>query len=190
MKIYTGGGDRGKTGLFSGERVSKADPRVEAYGDIDELSSTVGRVVTTLPAELSVISDELKRYQRLLFSIGALLATTPKTPEFDALRRITSEDIRFIEEAIDRMEEQLPPLLGFILPGGSAVSASIHVARTVCRRAERKAVHLVSEREDFDLKNELIFLNRLSDYLFVAARYCNRILGADEEPWQRGEKDG
>jgi cob(I)alamin adenosyltransferase len=187
MKIYTGGGDRGKTSLFSGERVIKDHRRIDAFGTVDELNSTIGALAGALPADTaSDRTQELRRIQSDLFHIGARLATVPDSAMAAAIRDLGSVDSRFLEKAIDRMDAELPPLRSFILPGGHPAAGWAHVARTVCRRAERKVVRLAVEddAESLDrLEGIVVFLNRLSDYLFVLARYCNRIAGQAEVAW-------
>jgi len=189
MKIYTGVGDRGKTSLFSGERVTKADLRVEAYGDVDELNSTLGVLVATLAEGQEELRVELQRIQAELFQVGSWLATTPDSLAAEALEPIIPEHGRALEAAIDRMEEDLPRLTGFILPGGHISAAWTHVARTVCRRAERRVVRLSDAGEESPsgagLEDILVYLNRLSDYLFVLARYCNQLAGVEEALWKK-----
>ena len=189
MKIYTGGGDRGKTSLFSGERVAKSDDRVEAYGEIDELNAVIGAVVAFLAPEQQLVQDEIHQIQKDLLTIGALLATTPDAPHFGALARIRPERIQALEKAMDRMDRDLAPLKSFILPGGSMPAAWAHVARTVCRRAERRII-LLADRAAVDSapdaqQNLLTYINRLSDYLFMLARYCNAAAGVDDIQWKR-----
>ena len=170
MKIYTKTGDRGETSLFGGTRVAKNDPRIEAYGTIDELNSFAGVARASWPS--SPIDAQLARIQSDLFDIGAHLASPNST-------RFTGADpsrIGELESAIDAMESELPPLRNFILPGGCAAAAHLHVARTVCRRAERLVVALHDEAS-------IVYLNRLSDYLFVAARYANLEHGVDDVAW-------
>jgi cob(I)alamin adenosyltransferase len=170
MKIYTRTGDRGETSLFGGARIPKDDPRIEAYGTIDELSSFVGVARASWPS--SPIDALLARIQSDLFDIGAHLASPGSA-------RFTGADparIGELESAIDAMESELQPLRNFILPGGCAAAAQLHVARTVCRRAERLVVALHDE-------SSIIYINRLSDYLFVAARYANLKHGVDDVPW-------
>ncbi|MEW6440171.1 MAG: cob(I)yrinic acid a,c-diamide adenosyltransferase [bacterium] len=188
MKIYTGTGDRGRTSLFSGERVSKADGRVEAYGEVDELNSIVGALAASLGQGHREPADTLRRIQSDLFRVGAWLATTAGNAPSAGLPELTEEHARSLEQAIDRMEAQLPPLRGFILPGGHPSAAWAHVARTVCRRAERRVVGLVDcQAEGLDaaeLNRIVIYLNRLSDFLFVLARLCNRLNGLADIPWE------
>ena len=187
MKIYTGTGDRGKTSLFSGERISKANARIDAYGDLDELNSLLGALAAHLSAEEKLVA-ELQQIQSDLFQAGAWLATRPDAPAVDSLREISSDQIKFLEKAIDRIEKELPVLKAFILPGGHITAAWAHVARTVCRRGERKVVVFITE----SIKGEtaepyqrlLVYLNRLSDYLFVLARKCNHIHGISDNPWR------
>lgn len=189
MKIYTGVGDRGKTSLFSGERVTKGDLRVEAYGDVDELNSILGVLVATLVEGQRELRAELQRIQAELFQVGAWLATTPDSPATEVLEPIAPGHSRAIESAIDRMERDLPRLTGFILPGGHAAAAWAHVARTVCRRAERRVVRLfdasAESRAPADLGDILVYLNRLSDYFFVLARHCNRLAGVKDALWEK-----
>src|SRR5688500_3753755 len=171
MKIYTRTGDRGDTGLFGGGRVGKDHPRVEAYGDIDELNATIGLARSS---ELMPRIDEvLVLVQRDLFSLGALLATPDLEKMHQQLEkaRIDDERIAQLERAIDDGDRELEPLRAFILPGGTPKSAALHVARTVCRRAERRVVHLQHEVEIPGVV--VIYLNRLSDLLFTLARVTN-----------------
>jgi cob(I)alamin adenosyltransferase len=181
MKIYTKSGDEGKTGLFGGGRVLKDNPRVEAYGDVDELNAFIGaaRAVETM----SRIDEVLVPIQRDLFSIGALLAT----PDRDKMQqhltkaRIDDNRIRELEMAIDECDRDLEPLKAFIVPGGSEKAAALHVARTVCRRAERRVITLQRTVELPPLV--VIYLNRLSDLLFTLARLANHRAGAGEVTW-------
>ncbi|MGD9272558.1 MAG: cob(I)yrinic acid a,c-diamide adenosyltransferase [Syntrophobacterales bacterium] len=189
MKIYTGGGDRGKTSLFSGERVNKSDLRVEAYGDVDELNSLLGALVAFLPSGESALAEELQRVQSDLLHVGAWLAVTPGSPASNELSAITQEHSKALETAIDRLEEELPTLKDFLLPGGHVSAAWAHVARAVCRRAERHVVRLLSgndaEESSLHLQSVVTYLNRLSDYLFVLARYCNKIQGQQDTIWRK-----
>ncbi|SRR6187551_1557066 len=181
MKIYTKTGDRGETGLFGGGRVSKSHPRVEAYGDIDELNAVLGmaRSIEMMPR----IDEVLAPVQRDLFSLGALLATPNPDKVQQQLEKARIDDARIteLEHAIDDGETELEPLTAFILPGGTPKSAALHVARTVCRRAERKVISLGSEVEIPPIVVK--YLNRLSDLLFVLARVANRRAGAPEVTW-------
>jgi cob(I)alamin adenosyltransferase len=181
MKIYTRTGDDGKTDLFGGGRVLKDDARVEAYGDVDELNAALGvaRAVEVMPR----IDEVLVPIQRDLFSIGALLATPDreKMEQHLTKARIDDDRIRQLEHAIDACDRELEPLKSFIVPGGSAKAAALHVARTVCRRAERRVIHLQREVEIPPLV--VIYLNRLSDLLFTLARLANHRAGAGEVTW-------
>jgi cob(I)alamin adenosyltransferase len=188
MKIYTGTGDRGKTSLFSGERVAKSSPRVEAYGDLDELNSVIGAVAAALDAEEQSLKDEIQSIQALLLDAGAWIATTPGAASKQFLKPFTADPAKMLEAAIDRRNESLPELKQFVLPGGHLSASLAHMARTVCRRTERRAIELV-EQEDGDagatttMQHILVFLNRLSDYLFVLARYCNHVHGQKDVLW-------
>jgi cob(I)alamin adenosyltransferase len=182
-RIYTGTGDRGMTSLFSGERVAKSFERVEAYGDVDELNSVLGVLVGALPEQISDVREEIKQFQSDLLHAGAWLATTPQSPSSASLVEITDEHVTLLEAAIDRLEGELPTLRNFIIPGGHPSSAWAHVARTVCRRAERHVVRLMvdpQENETESLRGVIVFLNRLSDYLFLVARYCNQVIGVPD----------
>lgn len=181
MKIYTKTGDSGATGLFGGGRVEKDHPRVEAYGEVDELNAALGlaRSIELMPR----IDEVLVPIQRDLFAIGALLATPDheKMREQLAKARIDEERIGELERAIDAAEAELDPLTSFILPGGTPKAAALHVARTVCRRAERRVVRLAQSIELPTLT--VIYLNRLSDLLFTLARLANKRAGAGEVTW-------
>jgi cob(I)alamin adenosyltransferase len=189
IKIYTGSGDRGNTSLFSGERLSKDHDRVEAYGDVDELNSVLGALVALLPKEKTELVEEIQRIQSDLLHVGAWLATTPDSPALADLEEITEEWVGALEMGIDRMEKDLPGLREFILPGGHISASWAHVARTVCRRAERHVVRLSDRSGEGEragqLRGVLVFLNRLSDYLFVVARYCNQIMGVPDILWNK-----
>ncbi|MFZ4828039.1 MAG: cob(I)yrinic acid a,c-diamide adenosyltransferase [Phototrophicaceae bacterium] len=176
MKIYTKTGDQGMTALFHGGRVSKTHPRVEAYGTVDELNSALG-----VARALQPHADEwLHHIQVELFSLGADLAT-PLDAEASWLVRLPTQATDWLEERIDEMSATLPPLTNFILPGGCMVAAQLHVARTICRRAERLTVEL-SEAEPIN-PQAIIYLNRLSDFLFTLARYENAHAQINEEKW-------
>ena len=181
MKIYTKTGDTGQTGLFGGGRVSKDDLRVEAYGDVDELNAVLGmaRCIEIMPR----IDEVLVPIQRDLFAIGALLATPDRDRMASHLEKARIDDARIseLEHAIDDGESELEPLHAFIVPGGTPKAAALHVARTVCRRAER---HVVRLQRDVELPPiAIIYLNRLSDLLFTLARLANRRAGAGEVTW-------
>lgn len=178
MKIYTRSGDDGTTSLFSGGRVQKHHLRVDCYGTVDELNSLIGVARAHEPTEAT--DAMLARVQHQLFNLGADLAT-PMDAKSSHVVRMDAATVTGLEEEIDRMSEALPALKYFILPGGTPASATIHVARTVCRRAER----LVSELQEYEAVGEhvLPYLNRLSDYLFTLARWENLQAGGDEERW-------
>jgi cob(I)alamin adenosyltransferase len=180
MKIYTKTGDRGETGLFAGGRVPKDDARVEAYGCVDELNAVVGVVRTRLGDGLADVDAALHRIAGELFCLGADLAT-PLEANAAWIVRVDEAMVARLEAEIDRFEQELAPLTHFILPGGSPAGATLHFARTVCRRAERRTVSLAREVQLNDAA--LRYLNRLSDWLFVAARLVNRREGQEEEPW-------
>jgi cob(I)alamin adenosyltransferase len=181
MKIYTKTGDRGDTGLFGGPRVSKDAPRIEAYGTVDELNSVLG--VARSSGLDEAIGDLLQRIQNDLFALGAQLATPDPATHQTAL--VGARQIAALEEAIDHFETGLEPLRQFILPGGHPAAAQLHLARTVCRRAERRVVTLVRESAEPIATEVVIYLNRLSDLLFVLARAVNHSAGRDDVPWQK-----
>ena len=176
MKIYTKTGDAGETGLFGGPRVRKDHARIEAFGTVDELNSELGIVRTHAPA--ATFDPLLRRIQNELFDLGAQLATPGPADE-----RITEAHVAAIEAEIDRHEEELEPLKNFILPAGTPLAAAIHVARTVCRRAERRVVSLAAETGTAIPANAIEYLNRLGDLLFVLARVANRQAGVADDPW-------
>jgi cob(I)alamin adenosyltransferase len=183
VKIYTKTGDRGETALFGGTRVSKSDARVAAYGDVDELNAWLGLARSGLGGE-SDLSKLLEQIQRDLFAIGARLAD----PEHHIAERVqkaavSPSDIARLEESIDRLETEVPPLRKFVLAGGSPGGATLHVARTVCRRAERAMVGLRVGREGAFEPDLLVYMNRLSDLLFVMARVANRRAHVPEIEW-------
>ncbi len=180
-KIYTRTGDAGQTALFGGGRVSKADPRVAAYGDVDELNAALGAVVACEPVELE--RELLQGIQRDLFAIGGRLASPNPEKVGKALEKahVTPERIAALEAAIDQADAQLKPLSAFVLPGGTLKAALFHVARTVCRRAERAVVELAQQQK---VPPEILaYLNRLSDLLFTLARLANARAGAPERTW-------
>jgi cob(I)alamin adenosyltransferase len=180
-KIYTKTGDDGRTGLFGGGRVEKDHARVEAYGDVDELNAVIGaaRAVEMMPR----VDEILAPVQRDLFAIGALLATPHPEKHREQLEkaRLSDKRIAQLEQAIDDGEEELEPLKAFILPGGTQKASALHVARTVCRRAERSIIRM--QRTDEVPQIVIVYLNRLSDLLFVLARVANRRAGAGEVTW-------
>jgi cob(I)alamin adenosyltransferase len=175
MKIYTRTGDTGETSLFGGARVRKDDARIEAYGTIDELNSFLGVARACWPS--SSLDGQFHLVQSDLFDIGAHLAS-PGTSRFAGP---DSARVAALEQSIDAMESELAPLKTFILPGGSLAAANLHVARTICRRAERLVVAL--RDEDEATKASITYLNRLSDFLFVAARFANHQHGVADVPW-------
>ncbi|MYL21184.1 cob(I)yrinic acid a,c-diamide adenosyltransferase [Halobacillus litoralis] len=180
MRIYTRSGDKGQTSLIYGQRVPKNDVRVEAYGTCDEANSTIGTALSHLRKEdwtdKAAFMQTMEKIQTILFHVGAELAT-PKGK--DVTWKLKQEHIDDLEQQIDSWDQDLAPLKNFILPSGHEASAALHLARTVVRRAERLAVTLEEE-----LNNPLVisYLNRLSDFLFVAARYINKKLGGKETP--------
>ncbi|MDW8108015.1 MAG: cob(I)yrinic acid a,c-diamide adenosyltransferase [Armatimonadota bacterium] len=178
MRIYTRTGDTGETGLIGGQRVPKDDPRVEAYGTVDELNTTLGLARCYLH-DMPDLDELLERIQNELFDIGAELASPPeRAAQFQS---IEEQHILALENAIDQLETELEPLRQFILPGGTLAAAHLHLARTVCRRAERRVVHLsrVSTVNAAIIK----YLNRLSDLLFVMARVANHRMGVEDVKW-------
>jgi len=183
MKIYTKTGDRGDTALYGGERVPKDDPRIDAYGSVDELNSVLGLVRTDeVPEAVDRVVGVL---QEQLFIVGADLATPPGKQTAVKVPRIAAGHTALLEKFIDESEEALPALKNFILPGGSTASARLHFARGVCRRAERLTVH--AARSHSINPEVIVFLNRLSDLLFVLARRINYENGHPDVPWSSGE---
>lgn len=181
MKIYTRTGDDGETGLFGGGRVSKSHPRVAAYGDVDELNAALGmaRAVEVMPR----IDEVLVPIQRDLFAIGALLATPDRVKMKKQLEKANIDEKRIadLEHAIDDGDHELEPLKSFIVPGGAPKAAALHVARTVCRRAERSVIAL--DPSEHIPAIVVVYLNRLSDLLFTLARVANKRAGAGEVTW-------
>ncbi len=174
MKIYTRTGDTGETSLFGGTRVAKNDPRIDAYGTVDELNAFIGVARASWPR--SPIDALLGEIQSDLFDVGAQLAS-PGSTQFPG---VNPERVTALEQAIDAMDRELPALKSFILPGGTLAAAQLHAARTICRRAERLVVALGDE----ETKNTIVYLNRLSDYLFIAARYANKSAGVGDVTWK------
>jgi cob(I)alamin adenosyltransferase len=184
MKIYTKTGDSGQTGLFGGPRVSKCDLRIEAYGEVDELNAVLGLARTgSLSSEIDAL---LAHVQHELFAVGAELATPDPNKHNTAL--IGQLHIAALEQAIDHFEANLQPLTQFILPGGTPGAAALHVARTVCRRAERRVVALAEQPEETISPRLIIYLNRLSDLLFVLARVANASAGVPDVAWVKPEQ--
>ena len=184
MKIYTKTGDKGETGLFGGKRVQKSSVRINAYGTVDELNAAIG--VALCYVENDGVKSVLQKLQHQLFIVGADLATPL---EIESIRqrltipRVSREEITESETAIDFFEKELEPLQYFILPGGSKAAAQLHVARTICRRAEREVV-LLAQQEEIN-QNIVILLNRISDLLFVLSRIENKTSGIRDQKWEK-----
>ncbi len=181
MPIYTRAGDKGLTALYGGKRVLKSVDRVETYGTIDELNSVVGLVVSLLSHKHQLVKKELERIQHDLFEIGSYLAN----PEAKPVERLVKR-VKDFEDMIDTQTKKMPPLHNFILPGGSKAGASLHQARTVCRRAERKLVALM-QTEEID-EHLVKYINRLSDLLFSSARFVNQKEKKKETIWEQGKE--
>ncbi|MDO8461437.1 MAG: cob(I)yrinic acid a,c-diamide adenosyltransferase [Deltaproteobacteria bacterium] len=180
MKIYTKTGDKGETGLFGGRRVSKSDPQIEAYGTVDELNSFVG-LVGDFDPRVQVIQNHL-------FDIGSSLAT-PADQKAKAEKKaapVGEKEISFLEKWIDEVDSQLEPLKNFVLPGGTVTAVRFHLARSVCRRAERRVIAL--DQRETVLPEVIIYLNRLSDLLFVLARQANKKEGVADTPWKKRQE--
>jgi cob(I)alamin adenosyltransferase len=179
MKVYTRTGDDGSTALFGGDRVAKTHPRIAAYGTVDEANASLGLARALLAGTPERADAILDRVQQEMFVLGGDLAS-PRETKYP-VPRITAEHVDRLEREIDAMEEDLPPLKHFILPGGSPGGAALHIARTVARRAERHTVELGKQEEVND--HAARYLNRLSDFLFVLARWVNHRVGAPEAKW-------
>lgn len=191
MKIYTRTGDKGQTSLYSGERVSKDDPFIHAIGTVDECNSTIGAALSFLPkSELfQETRTQLETIQHALFDLGAALAT-PRTRATESKiekTRFDHDDTESLEHWIDNMDKELPPLHAFILPGGHPAAALLHLARSICRRAERLVVPLTMHADVS--QHVMIYLNRLSDYLFVVSRWINQLANTPETLWQHHHKN-
>lgn len=183
MRIYTRGGDGGETGLFGGARVAKSSARIAAYGEIDELNSVLGWCAAAVEGS---DRERLERVQGHLFTLGSWMATPAEASEATRahLPELPEDAVATLEAEIDAWDEQLEPLKAFILPGGGEAASRVHVARSVCRRAER-AVTALQEAEAGSVEAEhLAYLNRLSDWLFTCARALNRAAGLDDVPWR------
>ena len=180
-KIYTKTGDKGTTSLIGGTKVSKSHRRIEAYGTVDELNSFTGLCIDHLKA--NNISNVLREVQDRLFTIGSSLACDPEKETKLKIPDLKEEDIYLLEIEMDKMNEVLPPMKSFILPGGHVAASALHIARCVCRRAERCCVRLQKKKDEIE---PLIiqYLNRLSDYLFVLSRYTTYKLNAEEIAWK------
>ncbi|MBL7664153.1 MAG: cob(I)yrinic acid a,c-diamide adenosyltransferase [Bacteriovoracaceae bacterium] len=185
MKIYTKTGDKGKTSLVSGTKISKGDLRIELYGEVDELNSCLGIVLSSIESknELKAQFALLSKIQHALFDLGSNLACEADKRAKYKLPTIKTVLITGLEESIDQMQEELPALKNFILPGGALSASFTHLARTVCRRAERKLVNFFETNKDESFENSIEFLNRLSDFLFVLSRYINLKAGTNEVTW-------
>src|SRR5258706_5041599 len=181
LKIYTKTGDKGTTSLIGGTKVPKSHLRIEAYGTVDELNSYVGlcKVLLTDIQGRNILLE----IQDRLFTIGSSLACDPEKELKVKIPDLNEDDIRLLENEIDRMSETLPPMKSFVLPGGNATVSHLHIARCICRRAERCCVRLEFEKEQVE-SIIIKYLNRLSDYLFVLARYTSLQLNAEEIPWK------
>lgn len=185
MSIYTRKGDEGQTHLASGERVWKHNRRVALYGEADELNSAIGVAIAALPAESSNLAAELQSQQHLLFELGSELAGFRGAES----STILADDVVQLEQWIDAMSGQMSPMRAFILPGGHAAAAALHVARTVCRRLERNMVETLSAAARDEEGREIVsamalrYINRLSDYLFIAARFANHSAGVEDIAW-------
>lgn len=194
-KVYTRTGDRGQTRLVGGSATRKDAPRIESYGTVDELNATIGLVRTwnqrstadgAKPDVVERLDDMLKQVQNDLFNVGADLAT-PADSRWEGMHRVGDDEVTRLEAWIDALNDDLPPLREFILPGGGPVGAFFHQARTVCRRAERRVLTLM-DHEDEVGEGVMRYLNRLSDYLFVAGRWAAKALGEAEYMWERPSK--
>lgn len=179
MKIYTKTGDKGKTSLFGGQRIEKFNLRIETYGTVDELNSVIGLARAFNKHE--ELDNLFQLIQNTLFNLGADLATPYGTKFEKQVKRITNEHILFLENQIDNMQEKTPEFKNFILPGGEKTASYLHLARTVCRRSERLAVELSVSEEIGE--NVLKYLNRLSDFLFICARYANVLDNVKDIEW-------
>lgn len=189
MKIYTGTGDKGRTSLFSGERLIKSDLRIDAFGEIDELNSFIGGIKSAWEIADPELDREIERIQGWLMNIGAWLATKPGASSSASLKPFTGDPAKYLESAMDAMTDQLPVLRQFVLPQGHLSAAFSHMARTVCRRVERRVIAFSKEGEENQpvtetLKYILIFLNRLSDYLFILARHLNKSHNISDRLWE------
>lgn len=183
MKIYTKTGDDGTTGLIGGLRVSKGDARIECYGTVDELNAGIGLAVVAAEHGVPELAPLLRRVQNELFVVGSHLATPDQSPHRKSLPPLDEKMVTRLEEEIDVAETRLAPLRQFILPGGTETAARLHLARTVCRRAERLLVRL--SHPDEATLFVVTYLNRLSDWLFVQARLANAIAGVADVPWEK-----
>lgn len=180
-KIYTKTGDKGTTSLIGGTKVAKSNRRIEAYGTVDELNSFTGLCIDHLNTQ--TIPHVLREVQDRLFTIGSSLACDPDKETGLRIPDLKEEDIVLLEKEMDKMDEVLPPMKSFVLPGGHVAVSTLHIARCVCRRAERCCVRISKKKEDVPALI-IKYLNRLSDYLFVLSRYAANKLNAEEIPWK------
>ena len=186
-RVYTKKGDAGQTRLVGGQKVPKSHPRIESYGTLDELNSVLGAARQSISENhaghegFEALSQELLRVQHELFNLGSVLATLPEDV-VEQMPRVTEIDVTELEKSIDRHNEELPPLRSFVLPGGTRLNADLHLARTVCRRAERHMVAM-SEVEHVDAAS-MAYINRLSDALFVWSRWASHAADSDEVLWE------
>ena len=188
MKLYTRSGDDGSTGLFGGDRVSKDHPRVEAYGTLDELNASIGLAAVACDPGSPLgkrLSETFQKLQSRLFDIGADVATPEGNKHEAKIIRITQSHIDELETLIDEMEEGNEPMTNFVMPGGTELASRLHVARTICRRAERRLISL--SLTETVTPEPIIFINRLSDLLFAMARRANHEEGVGDVPWIPGE---
>jgi cob(I)alamin adenosyltransferase len=181
MDSNVGSGDRGMTSLLSGERVPKSDPRIEACGDLDELSSVIGALAAALPGTGGAVASELRGIQSELLNAGARCAVAPGSAAAGMLKPRTGAPLEDLERSIESMEKSLPPLRSFLLPGGCPAAAWAHVARTVCRRAERR---VAAVGDPGWLLDTVTWLNRLSTYLYALARFLNAAQGIPDIQWK------
>ena len=183
MKIYTKNGDQGYTQLADGTGLHKAESRIQAIGEIDELNCHLGLIASNLPKN---IEKSIAEIQKSLFALGAHISSN--SPELlGNMKLVSLHDIVFLEEEIDSIESQLNPLKNFILPGGNELIAQTQITRAVCRRAERTLIHWVITEEKEDYQTAIAYLNRLSDYLFIVCRYLHKELNVPEIPWKSGK---
>lgn len=189
MKIYTKTGDKGQTSLYTGARLSKSEPLFDALGAVDECNCAIGSAISHLPKDqLHEVREQLETIQHALFDVGAALATpetTASAPKLN-LTRFDDKATGYLEAWIDAMEADLPKLKTFILPGGHPAGALLHLARSICRRAEREIVPINSRADVADCV--LVYINRLSDYLFVVSRFVNHKMGSPETLWEQHKK--
>lgn len=183
LKLYTKTGDKGETGLLSGQRVLKSHPLIDLYGEVDGLNSAIGLALSLSNSNHEAVTKTLYNVQNRLFDLGSLLACTSDKWESFKLPGISIDAIAELETAIDQLDQELTPLKNFIIPGGSAGASALHVCRTDCRRIERRFVALNDEGETLP-ENSIQFLNRLSDFLFICARFVNKEQGVADVLWE------